>query len=445
MTKKVFIKTFGCQMNEYDSNRILDTIKNIGYIKTEKLLESNCYILNTCHIRDKAKEKVYHEIGRVKQNFQGKEKPLVIVAGCVAQAENIEMLKREPYIDFVIGPQSYHKINNTIKNFVKNKKRSEITEFDSDFKFEYLSKIKNNKSTVSSFITIQEGCDKFCHFCVVPYTRGPEYSRPFKQIMDEAELLVKNCSREIIFLVQNVNEYSSIKNKKKYKLSHLINSLEKINELKRIRYITSHPRDMSNDLLDCYISSKKLMPFIHLPIQSGSDKILKLMNRKHKVQDYLDTYEKLKKINNKIEFSSDFIIGYPGETDKDFEDTLKLAKDLGFLNSFSFIFSPRPGTTASNYDLIDENISKERLKVLQDVLFNNQKNKKKSFEKKFVNVLVENEMKGQNKLFGRNEYMTSVIFEGNKNLVGKEIAVKIKSSNQNSLFGENNLGNFKAA
>ena len=202
---------------------------------------------------------------------------------------------------------------------------------------------------------------------------------------------------------------------------------------------------MSNDLLDCYISSKKLMPFIHLPIQSGSDKILKLMNRKHKVQDYLDTYEKLKKINNKIEFSSDFIIGYPGETDKDFEDTLKLAKDLGFLNSFSFIFSPRPGTTASNYDLIDENISKERLKVLQDVLFNNQKTKNKSFEKKFVNVLVENEMKGQNKLFGRNEYMTSVIFEGNKNLVGKEIAVKIKSSNQNSLFGENNLGNFKAA
>ena len=432
-------------MNEYDSNRILDTIKNIGYIKTEKLLESNCYILNTCHIRDKAKEKVYHEIGRVKQNFQGKEKPLVIVAGCVAQAENIEMLKREPYIDFVIGPQSYHKINNTIKNFVKNKKRSEITEFDSDFKFEYLSKIKNNKSTVSSFITIQEGCDKFCHFCVVPYTRGPEYSRPFKQIMDEAELLVKNGSREIILLGQNVNAYSSIKNKKQYKLSHLINSLEKINELKRIRYITSHPRDMSNDLLDCYISSKKLMPFIHLPIQSGSDKILKLMNRKHKVQDYLDTYEKLKKINNKIEFSSDFIIGYPGETDKDFEDTLKLAKDLGFLNSFSFIFSPRPGTTASNYDLIDENISKERLKVLQDVLFNNQKTKNKSFEKKFVNVLVENEMKGQNKLFGRNEYMTSVIFEGNKNLVGKEIAVKIKSSNQNSLFGENNLGNFKAA
>ena len=280
---------------------------------------------------------------------------------------------------------------------------------------------------------------------MVPYTRGPEYSRPFKQIMDEAELLVKNGSREIILLGQNVNAYSSIKNKKQYKLSHLINSLEKINELKRIRYITSHPRDMSNDLLDCYISSKKLMPFIHLPIQSGSDKILKLMNRKHKVQDYLDTYEKLKKINNKIEFSSDFIIGYPGETDKDFEDTLKLAKDLGFLNSFSFIFSPRPGTTASNYDLIDENISKERLKVLQDVLFNNQKTKNKSFEKKFVNVLVENEMKGQNKLFGRNEYMTSVIFEGNKNLVGKEIAVKIKSSNQNSLFGENNLGNFKAA
>ncbi len=445
MAKKVFIKTFGCQMNVYDSNRILDTVKKIGFTETKSLDESDCFILNTCHIRDKAKEKVYHEIGRVKQNFEKKEKPLVIVAGCVAQAENTEMLKREPYIDFVIGPQSYHKLNNTIENFEKNKFRSEITDFDSVSKFEYLSKIKNDASEVSSFITIQEGCDKFCHFCVVPYTRGPEYSRPYSQIINEAEELVKKGSKEIILLGQNVNAYCNIENGKKYKLSNLIMSLEKINDLKRIRYITSHPRDMSDDLIECYSYSKKLMPFIHLPIQSGSNKILKLMNRKHKVEDYILTYEKLKKINKNIEFSSDFIIGYPGETEKDFQETFNLVKNLKFLNSYSFIFSPRPGTTASSYDKVDETISKERLKILQAALFDNQKLKNKSFENQYVNVLVENKMKDQKNLFGRNEYMTSVIFKGTESFIGKVVPVKIISSNQNSLFGETDISKIKAA
>ena len=318
----------------------------------------------------------------------------------------------------------------------KNKIRNEITDFDSISKFDYLSKIKNQDSNVSSFITIQEGCDKFCHFCVVPYTRGPEYSRPFYQILNEAKQLIQSGTKEIILLGQNVNAYSSVENKKEYRLSDLIMALENIKELKRIRYITSHPRDMSDDLIDCYKNSKKLMPFIHLPIQSGSNKILNLMNRKHKVEDYIDVYERLKKINNKIEFSSDFIVGYPGETEKDFEETLKLVKNLKFLNSYSFIFSPRPGTTASNYDQIDQKILKERLKVLQEILFNNQKIKNKSFENNQVNVLVENKMKNQDKFFGRNEYMTSVIFKGNESLVGKIIPVKINNSNQNSLFGE---------
>ncbi len=445
MLKKVFIKTFGCQMNVYDSNRILDTVKEIGFTKTENLEDSDCFILNTCHIRDKAKEKVYHEIGRVKHKFQGKQKPLVIIAGCVAQAENSEMLKREPYIDFVIGPQSYHKLNNTIENFEKNKNRCDITDFDSFSKFEYLSKIKNENSKVSSFITIQEGCDKFCHFCVVPYTRGPEYSRPFNEIIAEAKELVQKGTREIILLGQNVNAYFSIENKKKYKLSNLIMSLENIKDLKRIRYITSHPRDMSEDLLECYRKSKKLMPLIHLPIQSGSNKILKLMNRKHEVDDYVTTYNKLKKINDKIEFSSDFIIGYPGETKSDFEDTLYLVKKLKFMNSYSFIYSSRPGTTASNYKEVDKELSKERLKILQDRLFLNQKLKNKSFENKFVEVLVENKMQGQNKLFGRNEYMTPVIFEGSVNLIGKVVEVYIKNSNQNSLYGAINNKKFKAA
>ena len=445
MLKKVFIKTFGCQMNVYDSDRILDTIKKIGFTKTENLNDSNCFILNTCHIRDKAKEKVYHEIGRVKQNFEGKEKPLVIIAGCVAQAENSEMLKREPYIDFVIGPQSYHKLNNTIENFEKNKKRSEITDFDSFSKFEYLNKIKNKNSKVSSFVTIQEGCDKFCHFCVVPYTRGPEYSRPFNQIISETKELVNRGAREIILLGQNVNAYSSVENGKEYRLSNLIMSLESLKDLKRIRYITSHPRDMSQDLIDCYSKSNKLMPLIHLPIQSGSDRILKLMNRKHQVKDYISTYNKLKKINSKIEFSSDFIIGYPGETNKDFKETLNLVEKLKFMNSYSFIYSERPGTTASKYSKVDENLSKERLKIIQERLFLNQKLKNKSFENNFVEVLVENKMQGQNKLFGRNEYMTSVIFEGSENLIGKVVPVYIKSSNQNTLYGEINNKKFKAA
>ena len=441
MSKKIFIKTFGCQMNEYDSNRILDVVKKIGFEKTNIVEDSNCFILNTCHIRDKAKEKVYHEIGRVKKKFNKKKKPIVIVAGCVAQAENKEMLKREPYIDLVIGPQSYHKINNTILNFIENKSRNEITDFDPISKFDYLSKIQNKKNKVSSFLTIQEGCDKFCHFCVVPYTRGPEYSRPFYQILEEAEILVKKGAKEIILLGQNVNAYSYFDKNKEFRLSNLIMSLEKISGLNRIRYTTSHPKDMTDDLIECYSRSKKLMPFLHLPIQSGSNKILKLMNRKHRVEDYILVYEKLKKINSNIEFSSDFIIGYPGENDDDFKDTFELIKKIKFINSYSFIFSPRPGTTAANLEMIDEKIAKERLKIVQEKLFQYQKEKNKSLENKYINVLVENEMKDQNKLFARNDYMTSVIFDGSKNLIGKVVPVKIINSNQNSLFGEIDLNN----
>ena len=446
MLKKVFVKTFGCQMNVYDSDKIIDTLKTIGYEKSENLDSANCFVLNTCHIRDKAKEKVYHEIGRVREAFLNKRKPLVIVAGCVAQAENTEMLKREPYIDLVIGPQSYHKLNETILQFEKNKLKSEITDFDTSEKFNYLSKIQNKNSKVSSFLTIQEGCDKFCHFCVVPYTRGPEYSRPFNQIIDEANMMVQNGSKEIILLGQNVNAYNYKEVNKEFRLSDLIMSLEKINGVERIRYTTSHPRDMTKDLLDCYKNSKKLMPFVHLPIQSGSDKILKLMNRKHKVEEYISTFNYLKKINEKIEFSSDFIIGYPGEEIEDFENTIKLIDRIKFINSFSFIFSARPGTTASKLKLIDEKISKERLKIIQEKLFGYQKLKNKSFENKYIDVLVENEIKGQNKLFGRNVYMNSVIFEGSKSLIGKVVQVKVVKTNQNTLIGElSDKNKFKAA
>ena len=432
MAQKIFIKTFGCQMNEYDSNRIYDSVKKIGFQKTENYEDASCYLLNTCHIRDKAKEKVYHEIGRVKKIFRSKQKPLVIVAGCVAQAENQEMLKREPYIDLVIGPQSYHKINDTILNHIEKKKKIEETEFDAISKFEYLQKIKNESKGASSFLTIQEGCDKFCHFCVVPYTRGPEYSRPFKQIIDEAKNLVDNGAQEIILLGQNVNAYSN----EEYRLSNLILEIEKSSEIKRIRYTTSHPRDMSDDLIEVYKSSKKLMPLVHLPVQSGSNKILDLMNRKHSISDYYKIYDKLKEINSNIEFSSDFIIGYPGEEEKDFQDTLQLIKRIKFINSYSFIFSPRPGTVAADLKLIDKKISIERLEVIQNLLFENQTNMNKSLENKTINVLVENLTDDKTQVFGRSEYMTSVIFNGKKEDIGKIMSVKINKSNRSTLFGE---------
>ena len=432
MKQKIFIKTFGCQMNEYDSNRIYDSVKKIGFEKTENYDDANCYLLNTCHIRDKAKEKVYHEIGRVKKIFRSKQKPLVIIAGCVAQAENQEMLKREPYIDLVVGPQAYHKINDTILNHIKKKKKVEETDFDAVSKFEYFNKIKNNSGKISSFLTIQEGCDKFCHFCVVPYTRGPEYSRPLKQILDEAKYLAETGTQEIILLGQNVNAYSN----EKKKLANLILEIEKISGIKRIRYTTSHPKDMSDDLIEVYKDSKKLMPLVHLPVQSGSDKILNLMNRKHTIRDYYKIYDRLKKINSNIEFSSDFIIGYPGEEDKDFEETFELIKKIKFINSYSFVFSPRPGTVAADLKLIDKEISMERLEKVQNQLYKNQTEMNKSIENKTINVLVENLTDDKKQVFGRSEYMTSVIFNGKKEDIGKIMAVKVNKSNRTTLFGE---------
>ena len=422
-------------MNEYDSNRIYDSVSKIGFTKTNDQSNAECFILNTCHIRDKAKEKVYHEIGRVKKLYRGKKKPIMIVAGCVAQAENQEMLNRETYIDIIIGPQSYHKINNLLEKYTRDKKEEE-TEFDTVSKFNYFDDIKNKDNKVSAYLTIQEGCDKFCHFCVVPYTRGPEYSRPFNQIINEAEQLIKNGAKEIILLGQNVNAYSYKENSKEFRISDLINQLNQYNELDRIRYTTSHPKDMTDDLIECYSSSKKLMPFVHLPIQSGSDKILKLMNRKHTVEDYLRVYTKLKKINPEIEFSSDFIIGYPGETEKEFNETLNLLEKIKFINSFSFIFSPRPGTKAATLEMIHKDITKERLIIIQKKLFNNQIDMNKSMENNTIEVLVENKLENQNKYFGRNKFLSSVIFDGNQNHLGKLVRVNIKSSNQNTLFGK---------
>jgi len=444
MGKKIFIKTFGCQMNEYDSNRIFHSVKKIGFEKTEDQENADCVVLNTCHIRDKAKEKVYHELGRVKKIYEKKLKPIVVVAGCVAQAENEEMLKREPYIDIVIGPQSYHKINDVLNNYVSKKQREE-TEFDTISKFNFFDKIENTSNKVSAFLTIQEGCDKFCHFCVVPFTRGPEYSRSFHKILSESETLIKNGAKEIILLGQNVNAYSYIENSKEYRLSDLINQLEKYSELERIRYSTSHPRDMTEDLIDCYRDCEKLMPFLHLPIQSGSNKILKLMNRKHDREYYMSVVEKLKKVNKDIEISSDFIVGYPGETEKDFKDTIELVEQIGFVNSYSFIFSPRPGTPAATKKLNNLTENKKRLKKLQNILENFQNENNKKYLQQNCEVLIENKLNNQEKYFGRTKHMTPVIFETDNCKIGELANVKITSFNQKNLFGIYKTNKMKAA
>ena len=419
-------------MNEYDSSRISDFVKKIDYKRTQNLEDADCYVLNTCHIREKATEKVYHDVGRIKKKFRNRKKPIVIISGCVAQAEGEVILKKEKYVDAVIGPQSYHQFNEIIKKLEENKKKINITEFDAVDKFDKLNHIKNLNTNVSSFLTIQEGCDKFCKFCVVPYTRGAEFSRSDKEILKECEELVENGVREITLLGQNVNAY----NFKGKKLSNLISEISKINEVKRIRYTTSHPNDFSKDLIEIHSTSKKLMPLIHLPVQSGSNKILDRMNRKHNIEHYLKLIHKLKKINPLIKFSSDFIIGYPGETDKDFEETLDLIQQVEYINFFSFIFSPRPGTPSANLKQINDSVTKARLIKFQKVADNIKMQYRKKLFNSYAKVLFENKTKGSNKYFGRDEYLNSVIVESDKNLEGIIKNIKIIEGNQNTLYGK---------
>ena len=419
-------------MNEYDSDRILDMTKKINYCVTKNLIEANCYILNTCHIREKATDKVYHDIGRLKKEFRNKRKPIVLVAGCVAQAEGDILLKNEKYIDAVIGPQSYHRIIDIITKLEKKTNPINCTEFEVIEKFDSLNSIKNSNNKISSFLTVQEGCDKFCKFCVVPYTRGPEYSRSLKELVSEANRLVDNGAREINLLGQNVNAYNFENNR----LSDLIYEISKIKGLYRIRYTTSHPRDFTEDLIEVHKNCKKLMPMIHLPVQSGSNKILEAMNRKHTIEDYLRIIERLKKAKPDIEFSSDFIIGYPGENIDDYKKTIELIKKIQFINSFSFIYSARPGTPAFNLKQIEEKEAKNRLIVLQETAMDIKKNYRKKLVNKTSKVLFENKMRSGKRYFGRDEYYNSVIVDSDVDLTGKIIDVKILKGNQSTLFGE---------
>ena len=423
-------------MNEYDSNRILDILKPMGYSSTDNPSEADCYVLNTCHIREKATDKVYHDIGRLKKEFKNKKKPMLLVTGCVAQAENQEMLNREKYIDGVIGPQSYHQIPNIIKKIENDKSKINSTEFEVIEKFDSLNLVKNSNSKISSFLTIQEGCDKFCHFCVVPYTRGPEYSRSFDEIIKEAKQLIKNGAREITLLGQNVNAYEYKNQIRTYRLADLIFKLNNLEELKRIRYTTSHPKDVTKDLIEAHKNCEKLMPILHLPVQSGSTKILKAMNRKHSIAEYHEIITKLKEAKPNIKFSSDFIIGYPGETDTDFQQTLDLIEKIKFINSYSFIYSPRPGTPASNLTNVEKEVAKKRLIKLQDILERINNKSKKNFLNQSTEVLFENKMKNQDKYFGRDKFLNSIVVESKKDLTGQLINIKINNFNHNSLFGK---------
>ena len=418
-------------MNEYDSNRILDLAKTIGYNVTKNVSDTDCYILNTCHIREKATEKVYHDIGRLKKEFRNKNKPILLIAGCVAQAEGEEMLKRESYIDGVIGPQSYHDIPGIIKRAEVKKNKINKTDFDTIEKFDKLNLLRNSDTNISSFLTIQEGCDKFCHFCVVPYTRGPEHSRSFLEIINEAKQLIENGSKEITLLGQNVNAYKN----KKYKLSDIIGELNNINGLERIRYTTSHPKDMTSDLIDAHRDFNKLMPLLHLPVQSGSNKILKLMNRKHNIDDFMIIIENLKQKKKEIQFSSDFIIGYPGETEKDFIETIELMKSIKFINSYSFIYSARPGTPASNLNIPELVESKRRLEEFQKISNKIKKDYRNNILHTDAKVLFENKIEKDGTYFGRDEYANSVIVKSENNLVGKILNTSLEKSNHNTLFG----------
>ncbi len=424
MTDKfLFIKSYGCQMNVYDSNRMKDLFLNKGYKLTSDVSKASLTILNTCHIREKAVEKVYSDIGRIKKIKNSNNNMKLVVAGCVAQAEGNEIKKRSPTVDFIVGPQSYHKLPDMVdqlesplnSNFLQNEKFKNL--------------IYNSSKTSSEFLSIQEGCDKFCSFCVVPYTRGPEFSRPVNDIIKETKKYALNGIKEIILLGQNVNAYhGSGLDGKSRDLAYLINSIAEIDEVKRIRYMTSHPIDMKDSLIKTHASNPKLMPFLHLPIQSGSDRILKKMNRKHTVNDYLKIVDKIRNVRPDIAMSSDFIVGFPDETDKDFENTMKLIEQVKFVIAYSFIYSPRPGTPAQHKDNIEIADKKARLSALQSLLTEQQINYNKSFLNKKLDVLFEKKGRHNNQFIGRTIYNQSTFINSKEKILNKILRVKITNS-----------------
>lgn len=419
-------------MNEYDSNRIADLLQSIDLKRVDDEQLADYFIFNTCHIREKATQKVYSDIGKIKKIFRDKRsKPTFILAGCVAQAESSVVFEKSDFVDIVVGPQAYHKLPGIIQEHNQNREKICNTDLDVSEKFDTLNSYKNNFSKVSSFVTIQEGCDKFCKFCVVPYTRGPEFSRSADTIIKEVQNLVDYGTREVVLLGQNVSAYQH----EDFNLAKLIKQIATITKLERIRFTTSHPNDFDEELINIFKYEPKLMPQLHLPVQSGSNKILELMNRKHTREFYLDLISKFKSARSDIEFSSDFIVGYPGETEEDFEQTISLVEEVQFSNSYSFIYSQRPGTPAVDLDQISKPVAQKRLEKLQQVLFDLQLKSNASKINQKTKVLIENMTSTANQFFGRNEYMQPVFINANNCIIGNVIDVSIHSYKRNNLFG----------
>ena len=442
-TKKLFIKTYGCQMNVYDSERMADVLAPIGYSAVDTPDDADLVVLNTCHIREKAAEKVYSELGRVRKmketkEAEGRGEMTVAVAGCVAQAEGQEIMRRAPVVDMVLGPQTYHKLPEMIARVARAQGDVLETEFDTLEKFDELPTTRDPKG-FSAFLTIQEGCDKFCTFCVVPYTRGAEVSRPVAQIVAEARDLAKKGVREITLIGQNVNAYEADApdGSGRWGLGALIRHVALIGGIDRIRFTTSHPRDMDDDLIETLGNEPKLMPYLHLPIQAGSNKILRAMNRDHTYAHYKELIAKIRAARPDIALSGDFIVGFPGETDADFEDTMKCVEEIGYGSSFSFKYSVRPGTPgASMPRQVPEDVKSERLKRLQDLLYKQQTDFNHSLIGRTLDVLVEGVGRDGGQLFGRSPYLQGTHFDGAESLIGTIVPVTITGAGRNSLTGE---------
>ena len=440
-SRKVFIKTYGCQMNVYDSERMGDSLDNEGYVATETPDDADLILLNTCHIREKAAEKLYSDLGRLRVMREERDpsRPLTIgVTGCVAQAEGAEILRRAPTVDLVVGPQTYHRLPELLRKVHEGQKVVE-TEYAVEDKFAHLphhNRRAVQKRGVTAFLTVQEGCDKFCTFCVVPYTRGSEVSRPLDQIMSEARELVDAGVKEITLLGQNVNAWHGVSaDGDVLHLGDLLYQLAKIDGLKRLRYTTSHPRDMDDSLIAAHKNLGMLMPYLHLPVQSGSDRILKAMNRQHKADDYLHLIDRIRKARPDIAFSGDFIVGFPGETDEDFEATMKLVQEVGYSSAYSFKYSPRPGTPgATMKGHIEEKVKDERLQRLQALILEQQHQFLQSKIGKRIEVLVEKAGRHEGQMVGRSPWLLPVAVSTNAK-IGEIIAVDVTDASSNSLLG----------
>ena len=432
--KKLFIKTYGCQMNVYDSERMSEALSGEGYVPTDTPDDADMILLNTCHIREKAAEKVYSELGRYKGLKAEKPDLKIGVAGCVAQAEGEEIMRRQPMVDLVVGPQSYHRLPE-LEAKARTGKRALDTDFPEEDKFEHLKSRPKAARGPTAFLTVQEGCDKFCAFCVVPYTRGAEVSRPASRVLDEARDLVDRGVREITLLGQNVNAYHGAGDGGDWSLARLIYGLAEIDGLARIRFTTSHPNDMGDDLIEAHANCDKLMPYLHLPVQAGSNKILKRMNRQHTAESYIKLMERLREARPDLHVSGDFIVGFPEETEEDFQDTLNLIKAVKYGSAYSFKYSPRPGTPAAERAQVPEDEKNDRLQRLQALLSDQQRELQDAMVGREVSVLFEKPGRNPGQMGGKSEYLHAVHVTADGLKPGDLRQVKIVESSANSLAG----------